>query len=479
MADLQSATTIGIAEELLMNGYLRSINHSSFDIPPLIYKLCVLYRLGSAQYLWTVDPSTLQQMKNCANETMFFSPIFEIEGLLWKIKICPNGDSEENDGSFDVFLESESMPSSWKHIECCISTECFETMAKNIMFTSFTTKEVFGWAKDAMLHSEIQTLDSLSISIGVAIHRIVLKEDGRVFYERKVVPKNHSVQWRISPKMLQKLKTGHIGKQLCSPIYGKMYSVHLWRNNESDWALIVSLCALPKKKGTIDLSWTFEIDAKGQDFEKVDTQSIQTSLETINNEGNSLGWIYKIISVDDVLKCDSLVLKINMNVGREDNAQHQKAIDYWSRFAKRQQHDIDERKRDVNDSVVPSEENSFSKQSHLESLESGMESMKCQTAQILSVVNKVREDMQILKATIRNREYDNREQTENLELQQWMESEVKLPQYIELLMENGFEDMESMKDITMEHLRGMGINKIRHRLKLMKSVAALQAKNDP
>ena len=52
---------------------------------------------------------------------------------------------------------------------------------------------------------------------------------------------------------------------------------------------------------------------------------------------------------------------------------------------------------------------------------------------------------------------------------------MKLPQYFELLIENGFEDMESMRDITVEHLREMGIDKEGHRLKLMKRVATLRA----
>ena len=63
-------------------------------------------------------------------------------------------------------------------------------------------------------------------------------------------------------------------------------------------------------------------------------------------------------------------------------------------------------------------------------------------------------------------------------MKNWIKDEVKLSQYCELLMENGFEDMESMKDITMEHLREMGINKMGHRLKLMKSVAKLKAVDD-
>ena len=69
------------------------------------------------------------------------------------------------------------------------------------------------------------------------------------------------------------------------------------------------------------------------------------------------------------------------------------------------------------------------------------------------------------------------QENEESQMREWMEYTVKLPQYFEVLRDNGFEDLESMRDITMEHLREIGIDKIGHRLKLMKSVAVLKAEH--
>ena len=56
-----------------------------------------------------------------------------------------------------------------------------------------------------------------------------------------------------------------------------------------------------------------------------------------------------------------------------------------------------------------------------------------------------------------------------------MEDKVNLPQYFELFIENGFGDLKCMRGITMEHLWEMGIDKIGHRMKLMKSIVTLKA----
>ena len=60
-------------------------------------------------------------------------------------------------------------------------------------------------------------------------------------------------------------------------------------------------------------------------------------------------------------------------------------------------------------------------------------------------------------------------------LREWLEIEVNLPQYVHLLKENGFEDIETMKDITMHHLQEIGVRKVGHRVKLLKAVTTVKA----
>ena len=48
--NFQTVDTLGSTDKLLISCYLKSINHSQFDVPPLVYNLCVLYWMQSDHY---------------------------------------------------------------------------------------------------------------------------------------------------------------------------------------------------------------------------------------------------------------------------------------------------------------------------------------------------------------------------------------------------------------------------------------------
>merc|ERR1711972_782195 len=61
-------------------------------------------------------------------------------------------------------------------------------------------------------------------------------------------------------------------------------------------------------------------------------------------------------------------------------------------------------------------------------------------------------------------------------MRSWMTSTVKLPEYTELLIENGFDRMEMFDNLSMEDLNLMGITKIGHRKRIL---AEAQKLNGP
>lgn len=144
MADeLEVAHPIGVRDELLVSGFLRALNGSPIHLAPLI-NLCILYRLGSAQHLWTIDQSTLQQMKHCAVGQRVESPTFEIEGLLWQFVIYPNGYNHNNRGCCNSFIKLVHIPSDWKHIEFCSRMQCLETLTEYVMYKELAKGEMWG-----------------------------------------------------------------------------------------------------------------------------------------------------------------------------------------------------------------------------------------------------------------------------------------------------------------------------------------------
>ena len=53
-------------------------------------------------------------------------------------------------------------------------------------------------------------------------------------------------------------------------------------------------------------------------------------------------------------------------------------------------------------------------------------------------------------------------------VKEWLTNEVKLPQYFVALKGDGFDDMESVQDVTEDDLKAIGIDKTGHRRKILK-----------
>ena len=477
-------------EKSLTTGYLRSINHSRFHIPPLIYKLCIWYRLRSAQYLWTIDPSTLLQMKNAAIEQQFSSPTFNIEGISWRLDAYPNGYDvhssspmlymsnliPSNEGSFDLFFRLVHMPSTWDRIGCCIKVQCLETMFSKVTHTGLVTHGYSaGCPMNWMLFSEIQSLDSLSFSIEIIYYVINLRDNNRVLYEREIVLSDQSLEWSVDPKIIQKLKSSVYQRGQWEIFGGSpLYALSLTSSFQSV-AFGLRLCALPSPSQSHDISWTVQVIATGHEYEKVESETTRNVI-TLNNTGPS-GILRMresvMLSVEDLMSTDSLTVRVNIKVHDDDCiVDDQYTTNHWTELAQRQQKE----KRggngeEYNDQM---EKRLLSMQNDIHSLKSSMASMQSQTSEILKAINllMLREDRMTLNET-----HCNLENNES-ELREWIENKVKLPQYLELLIENGFEDLESLQDITMEHLREIRIDKIGHRIKLMKAVAALKGMDE-
>ena len=107
------------------------------------------------------------------------------------------------------------------------------------------------------------------------------------------------------------------------------------------------------------------------------------------------------------------------------------------------------------------------------------ESNESKSVKILAMVNQLKKEMRALREAQNPGDEELKEETEEMKLKKWMEDEVKLPQYFELLKEDGFDDLESVQDVTEDDLKAMGINKTGHRRKIIKFVTKLKATNNP
>eukprot|EP01083_Nonionella_stella_P008911 25806_1 len=62
------------------------------------------------------------------------------------------------------------------------------------------------------------------------------------------------------------------------------------------------------------------------------------------------------------------------------------------------------------------------------------------------------------------------------EAEEWLCNTVKLPQYLDAFVSNGFELLSDIQEIDNETLKEVGISKLGHQKRLMREIAKLQQK---
>ena len=103
------------------------------------------------------------------------------------------------------------------------------------------------------------------------------------------------------------------------------------------------------------------------------------------------------------------------------------------------------------------------------------ESNMLRYVEVSEMMNKFKQEMAVMMEAKNERDdEDLREENEKMKLEKWMENEVKLPQYLKLLKDDGFDDLEIVQDLTENDLRAMGIDKTGHRRKIIKFVGKLK-----
>ena len=105
-----------------------------------------------------------------------------------------------------------------------------------------------------------------------------------------------------------------------------------------------------------------------------------------------------------------------------------------------------------------------------------MEDQKNEEINGLDAVNERIDSLEMnLNRFMKEREQrKDQESSELAAVRRWMNTVVKLPQYMDLFIENGFEDLSVIQDLTIDDLMEMGIEKKGHRMKIVKCIAKLK-----
>ena len=88
--------------------------------------------------------------------------------------------------------------------------------------------------------------------------------------------------------------------------------------------------------------------------------------------------------------------------------------------------------------------------------------------------DKIMNEIKSMKQNINKLTMNNNINPEQQKLKSWLEDKVKLPEYYDIFIENGIEDLSTASLLTMEGIEGMGIDKVGHQMKILSQVVKLK-----
>ena len=97
-----------------------------------------------------------------------------------------------------------------------------------------------------------------------------------------------------------------------------------------------------------------------------------------------------------------------------------------------------------------------------------LETLQQKMTEMESAMKRISTDLESIKKLLSNTHHDSDATVEVIRFRKWMEETVKLPQYIGMLIEHGFDDIESLGEATEDHLKSIGIDKLGHRIKIIR-----------
>ena len=174
-----------------------------------------------------------------------------------------------------------------------------------------------------MLFSEIRDFKSLTFTVTIYIHKIVLEEDDRILSEpnsTSISAKPQRIQWIVNESLLRSVQRAHIGKYFESEMYDGIWCLRIKRAS-SRYVVFLQICAFPADTECVTVQYKIECILKQKWNDKKVTDSMTKSFD-VNNSNWSLIWRQDDLPVKDVQKCELLMVNLVITPQLTDDSKY-------------------------------------------------------------------------------------------------------------------------------------------------------------
>jgi len=402
---------------------------------------------------WKLDPDTLHEMKQAYFKKGFVSPIYN---NMWCLRVYPNGKTDK--GDFLVQLQLCALPRQVGKLTVQWNIQHSATKEPGKPWTTDFdfSRSCWGWGPKQLSFESFKQNDEFTITVTVfvddKINIIAMAEWEK--YVRKQNKVNlrmadlHALTYKMGPKF-QNYSSNEPDDQDAKELTSDTTTN---KQDEEDDHMI----GITKASYTSQHSGGF-LSKHGAGSRTIphalhasDMMDIrQTSQDGSNSEMVSMEYMQKRLHDQDLL-LEGLSSEMDL---------------------------------------VKKEMESLKRQMYQQSMSANSTPKSAQSAptgndeQLKKEIASIRKQLlAIKKMSEKNGAYANMSDDEEKELndsekvQKWLEDEVKLPQYFDLFIQQGFDDMDGVAIITKEDLESMGISMVGHQRKILSKASKINKK---
>ena len=345
------------------------------------------------------------------------------------------------------------MPSKWKKVDIGLALRCEEFNAQNVLLAFYGgSGDGVGWNDNTLSLDQVaQYLAEHGEAAGITfvaminIARITLLDD-KILYNfhskewKEMIP--HSFTWKIDEKLLNEMKNAKCGIYYQSPIFLDTWSLLIWPNGEYTAGQVdisLHLCTLPLG-GKFCFSCKFCLKGNG-----VEVASNNGDHELDTEKETDAVFCHDMMKFETDFKSFDR-LSIEIIIGERSNVElEQDAMNEWIEYAKQ----TNVIKQCLGDKIQCKDDGGVD------------------IVQELMIINH-----QIDVLLNKHKSEIGRDES----VEEWLRNTVKLPEYYQIFVDEGFDNFEIIGDITMDDLKHMNIVKRAHQQTILKYVKKLNDK---
>ena len=364
---------------------------------------------------------------------------------------------------FQFVLKLLTFPPNWRNIEAVIQIECEQSGSKETIVYSFNNIH-----RNTICASNILTLEQISernfenytFNVSINILKIQLAIDGIYLYRVKwfINENNLTIKWRLKNERLLQMKLAEYKQGFESKIGDQMWYLSCYPNGnnnniKNDVILCLKLHLLPLNISRLKVQLRLYC---------IESHVSDNNIFEFDNNNKKYSWESHTFSFDNFKSYDSITfcadIRILMVYDQMGNA-----------------YSIQQKKQDFNGKQIM---NNYERQQiQITTLQKEIIDMNIKMSNITDILqNIIRNNGNYHYETYTSDDNNNNSinyhemNQQQQKLFEWLQDVVNLSQYYHTFVDNGFEDLNSIMDITMDELKQIGIFKLGHRKKIFKHI---------